>query len=80
MKCHICGDYNGTHNAACPKQLDPGKPPETSKSHKINWRGWEDGRMGKEPANQDPTYLLGHRKGMAALEEAENGFNPFDPR
>jgi len=43
---------------------------------KLYDQGWIDGRQGKRPQQDDPTYRLGFREGECALEEYENGYDP----
>ena len=73
--CYYCAWRNGHHDPHCPqRQLHS----ETVfVLHKTLWEaGYKKGRGGQEPTNDDPVYMLGYGRGVVALEEAENGFDP----
>lgn len=77
--CRFCGCRGqgnvpgDRHALACPMF---GKKLDTSKE--VEWEaGWNHGRDGAEAMNPaQPVYMLGYRKGEAALEEAQNGHDP----
>lgn len=69
MDCYYCGWKNGYHNPHCPKENNP------------TWNsGNNDGSSGKEPKQiDDKVYMLGWSRGVIALEERQNGYDPrFD--
>lgn len=70
-RCEFCGWGHPSHDTACP--LASGKLDESKKvAHSA---GWNHGRHGyTNPFNpNDPSYMLGFRRGESALESAENG-------
>lgn len=71
MRCHYCRWGLGKHDPSCPAS----EPNDSVR--RARWdRGQSDGRRGQPSASDDSTYSLGYSRGAAALEEAENGFNP----
>jgi len=66
MDCYYCGWKNGHHDPNCPQEKN------------NDWeQGYSDGRAGLPNQRDDPVYLLGYGRGVVALEEAENGFDPI---
>lgn len=70
-RCSYCrqGAKNRTlivHRAGCPQTLMD-----------IYSEGWDDGRTGRPEKSSNPTYQMGHRNGVCALEEVENGHRPY---
>ncbi len=71
-QCMRCGYYHGGHAAGCPSNF-PAHSPERNAYR----AGRQDGRSGKaEALPENPSYALGFREGVVALEEAQNGFDP----
>lgn len=71
-QCTWCRYYRGGHAAGCPSVF-----PENSPEKNAFRAGRDDGRSGKAEARQENQfYALGFLEGVAALEEAQNGFDP----
>lgn len=70
MDCSYCrGSFE--HNPNCPKSAP------NNFGRRTRWmEGYSDGRRGSSSNSEDPSYSLGYDRGLVALEEAENGFNP----
>jgi hypothetical protein len=72
--CCLCGWYDKGHDKACPELAIP---EDRKKALSDNQRGYKDGRFGLELSDREtPSYRLGWRRGVVALEEAENGHDP----
>ena len=73
--CHYCGYGEPGHNVACPDSMMTAAAKAVA--HKSWEAGYQDGRSGK-PMRTDAsaTYSLGYGRGVVALEEAENGYDP----
>ena len=67
MDCFYCGWYDNNHAPNCPKKSTP-----------EFQRGYEDGRYNKivgfDPSKTD--YNFGYSRGIIALENSENGYDP----
>jgi hypothetical protein len=71
-RCHFCHWGHGGHDEACPEVAK-----NKERAHTDRRRGWDDGRAGKAmPEAENRTYKLGWVMGTAALEEAQNGYDP----
>lgn len=66
FRCQYGRDKSGVqhHAEGCP---------ESGGSYNAYETGWLDGRQGKVPVTNNPSYMLGYREGEIAAEEAENG-------
>lgn len=67
MVCFTCGQE--PHKLGCPAGT------EAEAERRARWRKWEDGRQkalqGEQPADTDPSYMLGYASGIQSNREQE---------
>ncbi|TSC84313.1 MAG: hypothetical protein G01um101413_608 [Parcubacteria group bacterium Gr01-1014_13] len=75
--CPYCSYGEPGHDKACPESMSGQAKVLAQKSCQA---GYRQGRSGKpEPTDASASYSLGYGRGIVALEEAENGYDPrFD--
>lgn len=78
MPCWFCGYGAGCCVAACPEMVSG--EAEHLLARQVWDAGFAEGRAGRElPADASATKRLGHRYGVIALEEAQNGVQWCEP-
>ena len=72
--CHYCGYGEPGHDKACPESMSG---EAKIRAHKVWEAGYQMARSGRQnPTDPSATYSLGYGRGVVALEEAENGYDP----
>jgi hypothetical protein len=74
MKCFMCA-WERFHDTRCPEAQPPNFK---AGAYLERSRGYQAGRSGEGIGDgpNEPSYVLGYGRGVVALEEAENGFDP----
>ena len=74
MKCYMC-NWECFHDTRCPEAA----PPNLKAGQRLEYQqGYRAGRSGNGIGEGSVTgaYTMGYGRGVVALEEAENGYDP----